>query len=370
MRIVVAACATHVREAERQDFVSTAGGAYLMTVRARYGSVSAGQNESSVTMFGDGKCRTVKILHCVAAFTFVFVGRSRKLPVMRVLVAVQAGGELHLVDGVFACRQMAFRAFDSNVFSPQRISGGVVLFDAKERWLPAFHRMALRAFAFFGPRFELALVRIRLMAVVTIRKRQRLLEFPVHMTLHAIYRRMLAQQRIFRFRVVEFELGQKLLPACGSMTILAALLLERTFVRIVVARRAGIELHVLVARRTTGHIRLVTLLAGNLNVRAGQGIARFRVVELLGGLPIREVVAALAVIAELSLVWILVTGYAFLRQAPKRLGEVLHLDQRAFVRHHVPRHVTLFTRNVRVLPLEVVAGQSVIKLFLRWFPVD
>ena len=370
MRIVVAACATHVREAERQDFVGTAGGAHLMTIRARYGSVSAGQNESSVTMFGDGKGRTVKILHCVATFTFVFVGRSRKLPVMRVLVAVQAGGELHLVDGVFACRQMAFRAFDSNVFSPQRISGGVMFLDAKERWLPAFYGMALRAFAFFGPRFELALVRIRLMAVVAIRKLQGLLEFPVHMTLHAVYCRMLAQQRIFRLRVVEFELGQKLLPACGGMTILAALLLERTFVGIDVAVGAGREFHVLVPRRPAGHIRLMTLLAGNLNMRAGQGIARFRVVELLGRLPIHEVVTALAVIAELSLMWILVTGYAFLRQAPKGLGEVLYLDQRAFVRNHVPRHVTLFTRNVRMLSLEVVAGQAVIKLFLRWFPVD
>src|SRR5690349_21687974 len=131
------------------------------------------------------------------------------------------------------------------------------------------------------------------------------------------------------------------------MTILAALLLERTFVWIDVTRSAGIELHVLVARRTARRIWLMTLLTGNLDVSAGQGIARFRVVELLGSLPIREVVTALAVIAKLSLVWILVTPCTVLRQAKKGLREVLHLDQRAFVPDHIPRHVTLFARNVR-----------------------
>lgn len=150
MRIVVAACATHVREAEWQDSVRAACGTHLVTIRARHGGVRTGQTEPRVAMFGDCKGRAMEILNRMAALTFVFVGRSRKLSVMWILVAVEAGSELHFVNRIFACRQMAFRAFDSNVFSPQRISGGVMLFDAKERWLPAFHRMTLRAFAFFG----------------------------------------------------------------------------------------------------------------------------------------------------------------------------------------------------------------------------
>lgn len=133
---------------------------------------------------------------------------------------------------------------------------------------------------------------------------------------------------------------------------------------------AGSEFHVLVTRRTAGHIGLMALLTGNLDMRSGQGIARFRVVKLLGRLPIREVVAALAVLAELSLVWILVASHTVLRQAKKGLREILHLDQRTFVPGHIPGHVTLLAWNVRVLSLEVIAGQAVFKLFLRRFPVD
>lgn len=59
---------------------------------------------------------------------------------------------------------------------------------------------------------------------------------------------------------------------------------------------------------------------------AGQGIARLRVVELLGGFPVREIVATLAVIAELALVRILVAGDAILGERKKGFGQILHLD--------------------------------------------
>ena len=106
-----------------------------------------------------------------------------------------------------------------------------------------------------------------------------------------------------------------------------ATLLERTFVGINVAIGASRKLHILVASRATRHIGLVALLARNLSVRAGQGIARFRVIKLLGGFPVRKVVALQAIVAELSFVRVFVTCHAFLRQTDKRSGRIFHLDE-------------------------------------------
>jgi len=94
------------------------------------------------------------------------------------------------------------------------------------------------------------------------------------------------------------------------------------------------------------------------------------VIELLGRFPIREIVTTLAVIPELAFVRVLVTSDAILRQAEKRLGQILHFDERALVRNHVRGHVTFLTGNAYVLPFQVVPGQPVIKLFLGWLPVN
>ncbi len=78
------------------------------------------------------------------------------------------------------------------------------------------------------------------------------------------------------------------------------------------AVNARLELHVFVTRRSAGHIWLVTLFAGDLDVKAGQRVASLGMVELLRGFPIREVVAGLAFVSELTLVRILVAGNAVL----------------------------------------------------------
>jgi len=78
------------------------------------------------------------------------------------------------------------------------------------------------------------------------------------------------------------------------------------------AVKAGLELHVLVTRRSVGHIWLVALFAGHLDVLAGQWVASFRMVKLLRGFPIREVVAALTFVSELALVRIFVASDAVL----------------------------------------------------------
>lgn len=61
--------------------------------------------------------RLVEILYGVTFFALVLVRRGGELLVMRIFVAVQAGGKLDFVDRIFAGRQMALVAFHLDVFS-------------------------------------------------------------------------------------------------------------------------------------------------------------------------------------------------------------------------------------------------------------
>lgn len=118
MRIVVTRRAAHVGEAEGQNFICATRGTQLVAIGARYRGMRATQSETRVPVFGDRESGTMEILNRMAALAFVFVGRSRKLAVMCILVAFQASLEFHLVDSIFACGQMAFSAFYGNVLPP------------------------------------------------------------------------------------------------------------------------------------------------------------------------------------------------------------------------------------------------------------
>ena len=189
------------------------------------------------------------------------------------------------------------------------------------------------------------------------------------MALHAAYGCVLSQQGIFGFRVIEGKGGKQFLPASGRVAIFAPLL-ESSSVRIGVTIGASPKLDVLVTRRPARNVGLVALLAGHLSVRASQGIASLRVIELLGGFPVGEVVALQAVVSKLPLVRIFVTCHAFLRESEERSGKIFHLDERTLGADHVHRRMALFTRNFRVLPFERIAGLPVIKLLLRWLPMN
>lgn len=229
--------------------------------------------------------------------------------------------------------------------------------------------MAFRALAFLRAGFKLAFVRVRLMTIRTIRKRHRLLKVAFGVAIHAGNHGVFSEKGIFRFRMVEFERGRQFFPARRRVAILAALL-ERSFVRINMAIYAGAEFHVLVAHRSARHIGLVAFLAIDLRVQTGQRVARFRVVELLGRFPIREVVALQTVVAELSFVRIFVARYAILGQSEKRLRKILHFDKRALIGNHICRRVAFVASNARMFSLQVVPGQAVIELFLRRLPMN
>jgi len=103
MHILMAGCAGAIFEMERQDLVLSAGGPHFMTIGARHGSVRAGQRKTRLAMFGDRECGAVPIQNGMAILAFVQIRGGCKLSVMGILVAVGAGCEFHLIDGVLAC---------------------------------------------------------------------------------------------------------------------------------------------------------------------------------------------------------------------------------------------------------------------------
>ena len=105
-------------------------------------------------------------------------------------------------------------------------------------------------------------------------------------------------------------------------------------------------------------------------MQTGQRVAGLGVVEVLRGLPIVDVVAALAVLSELAFVRIGVAGEAILREAEERFAGIFVFDQGAVAGLHILRDMTLRTRDVCVFAVEGVAGQLVVELLLRWLPVD
>lgn len=89
--------------------------------------------------------------------------------------------------------------------------------------------------------------------------------------------------------------------------------LERALMRIGVAGDAGVKFDPREFHRLVRAGREVALLAGHLGVHTCQRIFCFRMVELLGLLPVGHVVAALAIGAELPFVDVLMAGCAILR---------------------------------------------------------
>src|SRR6267143_1347520 len=181
---------------------------------------------------------------------------------------------------------------------------------------------------------------------------------PHFMTIGARHGSVRAGQRKTRLAMFgDCECGA--VPIQNGMTILAFVSIRSGFklsvMRIDVAVDAGLELHVPVACLTAGHIRLVALLAFDLNVKTRQRIAGLGVIELLCRLPIHVIMTLQAFVSELAFVHIFVAGYAILRQPEKGLRKILHFDERAFVGNHVRGQVTFLASNARMLSLQLVA---------------
>jgi len=155
--------------------------------------------------------------------------------------------------------------------------------------------------------------------------------------------------------VIEIEAGQHGSPPASGVAGVAGLL-ELTPMRIEVARRANIELHIPVSRRRPCGIGLVALLAFHFAMQPGKWIAGPGVIELFCSFPAFHGMALCAFVTELAFVRIGVARRAIRKLGKERFGRVLVLDERFGRRKHVRRGVAFFTGNAGVLAFERVAG--------------
>jgi len=188
--------------------------------------------------------------------------------------------------------------------------------------------VAFRAFPFLRPGNKLTAVRVRSVTIHTIRKCDRPLKLSIDVTRDAAQFRVHPEQRILGLRVIEFESCRNLFPAHGHMAFLSSLV-ERASMRIPVACGAAFELHVSITCRAAGLIRLVAFFARYLNMSTRQWIPCFRMIELLGSLPVTDVVTLRAVIAELAFVRVGVAGQAAWRESKEGFRQIFVFYERA-----------------------------------------
>jgi len=215
--------------------------------------------------------------------------------------------------------------------------------------------VALGTFALLGPRLKLAFVRIGSVTVLASSERDFLLEIALDMTGGTRDGLMLALERIFGLRMVEVITGQHRFPTAGCVTSVTGLLKLAT-VRVNVAVVAAAEFHVVVASGAPRGVRLVALLAGDLDMEPGQRVTGLGVVEFLRRLPAFNVMALRALIPELALVGITVAGSARGGLAEKGPGRILVLDQFAQIGKHVLRGMAFLAGKAGVFAFQLVSG--------------
>lgn len=172
--------------------------------------------------------------------------------------------------------------------------------------------------------------------------------------------------------MVEIVARQHGFPAARGMAGVAGLL-EFAAVRIEVTVGADGELHILVSsifRGLARRIRLVTLIAGHLDVQASEWITGLRMVEILAHFPGFDVVAFRTCVSKLTPMHVFMAGRTSGGLPEKGLRRILVLDEGFKRGKHVRGRMAFFALQVGMLAFEFVAGQPVIEFFFGRFPAD
>ncbi len=144
-----------------------------------------------------------KLLQAVALIAEIEVGCRRKLARMHIRMAVVAALEFDFVDRDFALRHVTLCAQQSGVLSLQGIRRRRMLLQSEGGGLEPINRVAIRALAAADTLFELASMRILLMAVGTFLKVHPFFEVTLRMAAIASHGRMFAEQWVLCSGVIE-----------------------------------------------------------------------------------------------------------------------------------------------------------------------
>lgn len=270
------------------------------------------QGESCALMLRDRVRGRLEPSQGMALLAPIPVRRPRKLPFMRILVAILALREANLVAGGCSGRHMAFVAGDSGMLAIQPIPGRGMHLYVKERRLPSLDRMAFGALPLLLPSGELAAMRVGSMAIRAFHEGNRPLKVSSVMAFQAVHLSVLSEERILCLRVIELALLAGLFPAVGRVAYLARFG-EGPVMDIGMAVGATLEGYSPEPRFPSRLGGCVAFFAGNMSMISAEWVATFRMVEILGSLPINEVVALQAILAELALVYVLMAAPAILR---------------------------------------------------------
>jgi hypothetical protein len=173
-----------------------------MAMLASDGGVGAGERETGLLVTSEGEKGRAKPFHVVTGLAAIQVRGGGKLSLVKVTVAVLAGGRGNFEESVFALREMALGAGSGFMSSLERVLRRGVLFDSKGRGLESFDGVTGGAFPGIGAGIELAAMRA-LVAVHAFGVRERRLEVAFGVAVAAGNAPVFAEKREIRFGVVE-----------------------------------------------------------------------------------------------------------------------------------------------------------------------
>ena len=239
----------------------------FVTIATSYRNVAAGENEVSILVPRQREGGWLVAVEIVATITRIEKWGTRELSAMPIGVAIRAALKFDFEKSVSSPWYVTLCALNFRVPTLQRVGGGRVLLRSEGGGFPSLHGVTPGALSTARPFHKLPVVRVGLMAIGALLKRQRLLKVTAAMALDTTHVRVLPQQRVLGFGMIEELCDRRrrdFFPAARVVAGLTALS-EASFVRIGVTVRALIERDTDISRLVI-RSRRMTLLASDLRV--------------------------------------------------------------------------------------------------------